>query len=156
MAKKTCFVVMGFGLKTDYTKPSEKGFYLKNDYYNGINLAYLYNVRASTSEGTGPDAIADFVLAQRTRRRVIEVCNELLAESEAEGAVHRLDRDTKYWILSTLAEASLGLGDEAQAQICLAKAAALDPPPPQWMIDTTQEQLTRLRQLVANPPLSAV
>jgi hypothetical protein len=42
---------------------SEKGFYLKNDYYNGINLAYLYNVRASISEG--PDAVTDFVLAQR-------------------------------------------------------------------------------------------
>jgi hypothetical protein len=43
---------------------SEKGFYLKNDYYNGINLAYLYNVRSSVSGGS--DAIADFVLAERT------------------------------------------------------------------------------------------
>ena len=60
---------------------SEKGFYLKNDYYNGINLAFLYNVRASQSEGV--EAVADFVLAQRTRRRVVTVCEELLQEGQA-------------------------------------------------------------------------
>ena len=55
---------------------SEKAFYLKNDFYNGINLAFLYNVRASISEG--PDAVTDFVLAQRTRRRVVVICQALL------------------------------------------------------------------------------
>ena len=59
---------------------SEKGFYLKNDYYNGINLAFLYNVRASISEG--PDAVTDFVLAQRTRRRVVDICQALLHQTK--------------------------------------------------------------------------
>ena len=50
---------------------SEKAFYLKNDFYNGINLAFLYNVRASCPKVA--DAVTDFVLAQRTAapRRVI-------------------------------------------------------------------------------------
>jgi hypothetical protein len=135
---------------------SEKGFYLKNDYYNGINLAFLYNVRASTAGTSGPDAIADFVLAERTRRRVIDVCEELLRQDEADAGARRLDRDAKYWILATLAEAWVGLGDDPQAQTYVAKAAALNPPAPQWMVDTTQEQLKKLRELVANPPFSAV
>src|SRR5262249_38249913 len=37
----------------------EKAFYLKNDYYNGINLAFLLNARANVSNGD--DAVADRV-----------------------------------------------------------------------------------------------
>jgi hypothetical protein len=71
---------------------SEKGFYLKNDYYNGINLAYLYNVRASICEG--PDAITDFVLAQRTRRRVVNICQALLEQiKKTKVTLKRFDRD---------------------------------------------------------------
>src|SRR6476646_1773604 len=51
----------------------EKGFSLKNDYWNGINLAFLYNVRAAAS--TGREAVADQVLADRTRRQVLTICD---------------------------------------------------------------------------------
>jgi hypothetical protein len=34
----------------------EKGYSIKNDYYNGINLAYLLNVRACET-GDGEDAM---------------------------------------------------------------------------------------------------
>src|SRR5688572_11130432 len=118
---------------------SEQGFYLKNDSYNGINLAFLYNVRASISSGA--DAVADFVLAERARRNVVAVC-EVLVQQKA-----------TYWLLATLAEAWTGLGDEAKSQEYLKKALALDPPPAQWMIDSTQDQLTKLRALLANSPL---
>ena len=93
---------------------SQKGFYLKNDYYNGINLAYLYNVRASISEGS--DAVTDSVLAQRTRRRVVDICEALLNKTKAESAAKSFDRDATYWVLATLAEAWTGLGDEAKSQ----------------------------------------
>jgi tetratricopeptide (TPR) repeat protein len=135
--------------RTDLDKAiwsSEKGFYLKNDYYNGINLAYLYNARATISETA--DAIADFVLAQRTRRRVVTICQTLLDQ-----AGPGTSRDSRYWTLATLAEAWTGLGEEAKAQESLDKALALDPPPPQWMIDSTQQQLANLRQLLADSPL---
>jgi tetratricopeptide (TPR) repeat protein len=126
---------------------SEKGFYLKNDYYNGINLAYLYNVRASVSEG--PDAVTDFVLAQRTRRRVVDICEALLTK-KAESAAQPFDRDGTYWALATLAEAWTGLGNEAKSQEYQNQALALDPPPPKWMTESTQEQLKQLRALLVD------
>ena len=124
---------------------SEKGFYLKNDYYNGINLAYLYNVRASISEG--PDAVADFVLAQRTRRSVVNICQTVLGTTKPDAV------ESRYWVLATLAEAWTGLGDETKSQEYLNQALALDPPPAQWMIESTQEQLKKLRGLLADSPL---
>lgn len=48
----------------------ERGFYLRNDYYNGINLAYLLNIRAANAANPA-EAIADFVQAQRIRREVM-------------------------------------------------------------------------------------
>ena len=54
----------------------EKGFYLKNDHYNGINFAFLLNVRASIS--TVREAMADVVIAERVRRRVMAMCENLL------------------------------------------------------------------------------
>jgi tetratricopeptide (TPR) repeat protein len=132
---------------------SEKGFYLKNDYYNGINLAYLYNVRASISEG--PDAVTDFVLAQRTRRHVVDVCEKLLEDAKGEAAAKRFDRDASYWVFATLAEAWTGLGDEAKSQEYQNQALALNPPPPQWIIESTQEQLRKLRTLLADSLLKS-
>ena len=70
----------------------ERGFYLRNDYYNGINLAFLLNVRAahatvlaqhSVAPAETParlaEAIADFVQAQRVRREVLAICDQWLA-----------------------------------------------------------------------------
>ena len=50
----------------------ERGFYLKQDYYNGINLAFLLNVRAALDEKSGDraEAITDFITARRVRRQV--------------------------------------------------------------------------------------
>ena len=130
---------------------SEKGFYLKNDYYNGINLAYLYNVRSSVSGGS--DAIADFVLAERTRRRVVDICEEWLKRMKVEAGGKRVDSNEPYWVLATLAEAWTGLGDEAKAQAYQSQALALNPPPAQWMVSSTQEQLNKLRGLIEDAQL---
>jgi hypothetical protein len=125
---------------------SEKGFYLKNDYYNGINLAYLYNVRASISEGS--DAVTDSVLARRMRLRVVDICQAYLEKSKMGTTAERIDHDTMYWALATLAEAWIGLGDEVKSQNYLNQALALDPAPSRWMIDTTQDKLKDLRVLL--------
>ena len=55
----------------------ERGFYLSNDYYNGINYAYLLNVRAAHPVGFG-EAVADFVQARRVRKEVVSICNQWL------------------------------------------------------------------------------
>jgi len=54
-----------------------KGFNLKDDFYNGINYAYVLNVRASVTTEKS-DAIADFVWARRVRQRVIELARQRL------------------------------------------------------------------------------
>jgi hypothetical protein len=123
----------------------EKGFRLLLDYYNGINLAFLLNVRASLSEPA--DAITDFVLARRTRAEVLEICKtklESLKDCEQ-------TRGERYWILATLAEACLGLEDGAQSENYL--NAAKEYADESWMLDSTQEQLKKLKAYLENSPL---
>ena len=121
----------------------EKGFYLRNDYYNGINAAFLFNVRASLSPPA--DAIADFVLAQRIRRQLIGICEGLLAPGR------RLEDE--YWVRATLAEAWLGLGEAQKSQEALDQAAPFAEP---WMQESTAPQLAKLKPLIDASPLKAL
>jgi tetratricopeptide (TPR) repeat protein len=116
----------------------EKGFYVKNDYYNGINLAYLYDLRASISALA--DATADFVLAERIRRRVLTICDQLLSEGTG------LHLEERYWVVATMAEAWTGLGEDSKADESLLQAKALSPPA--WMVETTERQLVALKKLL--------
>jgi hypothetical protein len=50
----------------------ERGFYIRNDYYNGINFAFLLNVRAAHTKDPA-EAIADFIQARRVRKEVIAI-----------------------------------------------------------------------------------
>jgi hypothetical protein len=124
----------------------ERGFYLRNDYYNGINFAYLLNVR-SVNATTPAEAIADFVQAQRVRREVMEICEGLLK-------TENLPLDNQYWVRATMAEACFGAGDEAKGQQILDEALAM--PVHQWMKDSTLGQLNKLRQLLADSPLKHI
>jgi hypothetical protein len=125
----------------------ERGFYLRNDYYNGINLAYLLNVRAANAQSRA-EAVADFVQAGRVRREVLSICESAL---ENEG----LPEADKYWVLATEAEAYLGVGDEARARQKLDEASAAASTA-RWMKESTQEQLDKLRRLLADSPLKYV
>ena len=124
----------------------ERGFYLRNDYYNGINLAYLLNVSAASAPSHA-DAIACFVRAERVRLEVLSICESVLKNET-------LTNDEKYWVLATEAEAYLGVGDEAAAQQKLDEAFAIASAP--WMKETTQEQMEKLRGLLADSPLKYV
>jgi MAP3K TRAFs-binding domain len=124
----------------------ERGFYLRNDYYNGINLAFLLNVRAANAASRA-DAVSDFVRAGHVRREVLEIC-----ESELEKG--GLPDEQKYWVLATMAEAYLGVGDEANAEKRLQEAAALASA--DWMKESTREQTDKLRTLLADSPLKYV
>lgn len=125
----------------------EKGFYLKRDYYNGINLAYLLDLRATLPRDRPEESIADAVLAQRTRRQVIKICEDRLAGDPAP------PQSEVYWIYATLQEAAFGLRDTAAASAYEAQAASLTPAPAQWMKDTTTDQLKRLGGLLQKSPL---
>ncbi len=126
----------------------EKGYRLLADYYNGINWAFLLNMRAHVSEPA--DAIADFVLARRTREDVLKICTEkfdALKDSEE-------TREERYWLLATMAEAALGVGDEALSAQYLDQAAKLAAGT--WMADSTNEQLPALRAYLADSPLKLI
>ena len=115
----------------------ERGFNLKNDYYNGINYAFLLNVRAS--ESTGDEAVADRVVANRIRKQVIPICQKLLQEPE-------LKPGDKYWAMATMAEAYFGLGDKSQSDSLMEQASAIAPE--SWMAGGTREQIAKLAKLM--------
>ena len=124
----------------------ERGFSISNDYYNGINLAFMLDVRATVGSNRA-EAVADAVQAMRVRRAVIEIC-----ERELTG--DRLQPSDKYWVLATLAECFSGIGEEEKAERSLEEAAAAAPA--RWMVDSTREQLDKLRELRSASPLNSL
>ncbi len=137
----------------------EKGFYLKNDHYNGINFAFLLNVRASVSSRR--EAIADTVMAERVRRRIITICEALLQEG-VENDEGKIDQEQQFWIQATLAEAMLGIGEVKRAEEIKKRAiegnletltiAETKWKPAGWMVDTMSHQLSKLENLMARLP----
>jgi hypothetical protein len=124
----------------------DRGFYLRNDYYNGINLAFVLNVRAGRSSDAA-EAVTDFILAERVRREVLSVCEAWIAAHRAEGDTNSHER---YWVSATIGEAMVGLGDErAQRWLDALYASA----PSAWMADSTKEQIGKLQALLADSPL---
>ncbi len=124
----------------------ERGFCFKQDYYNGINFAFLLNVRAAVEEQTGnhAEAIADFVTARRVRNDVLQFCHNALeagVQSEAD----------KYWILATMWEAAVGLENDADASKW--EHQAEEATTEDWMLGSTRSQLDKLRELLVISPL---
>ena len=113
---------------------------MKQDYYNGINLAYLLNLRAVEflKSGNRDEAVADFVLAQRVRREVIRYATPLLDSME--------DITNRYWLIATLYEAAVGIGDEAAIVNWETKAKAMNVA--DWMQETRINQAEKLKKLM--------
>jgi hypothetical protein len=132
----------------DAVRAYERGFYLRNDYYNGINFAYLLNVRAANAS-TPADAVTDFVQAERVRQEVRAICEALLEKDAASSPSDKLSSEARYWVEATKAEALLGLGD-AGAESMLADV--LERAPRDWMAASTRVQADKLRKLVASSP----
>ena len=127
-------------------RAAERGFMIKRDYYNGTNLAYLFNFRASIS--SGDDRIADNVFADRVRRQVVGITAHGLATLPEKSSADEETtlRDERYWMAATHAESLIALGDKSgddEMQKVLASA------PAPWMAETTKNQLDRLRGLLA-------
>jgi MAP3K TRAFs-binding domain len=130
----------------------ERGFYLRNDHYNGINYAYLLNERAAHPIGFA-EAVADFVQARRVRKEVTSICNQWLESNAPTAPLPPGSKfpEKRYWVLATLAEAQIGLEEEALGQQRLEEAFAAAPEG--WMKESTQEQVTKLKGLLAASPL---
>jgi hypothetical protein len=132
---------------TEAIRAAERGFIIKRDYYNGTNLAYLLNMRASAS--SGDDKIADNVLANRVRREVVDIATrglETLEANTAAGTDTATLRNEKYWVAATRAESLIALGDKTGEDLM---REALASAPAGWMADTTKSQLDRLLKILA-------
>ena len=121
----------------------ERGFLLKRDYYNGINLAYMLNERACIEDTSEDEAIADRVWANRIRVKVMEY-------AKAELALDIDDKNSRYWILASLWEAAEGLGEPDLIEHWKQKAIifAAEKELPGWMVESTNKQITKLRTML--------
>ena len=57
----------------------ERGFYLKRDYYNSINYAFMLNAR-TTEQEDDDEATADQMTAARVRKEVLKILDDAEAE----------------------------------------------------------------------------
>jgi hypothetical protein len=119
-----------------------RGYFIKDDYYNGINFAFLLNVRASVSQGD--DAITDRVLARRIRTEVLALCDAALATASPGAASATPSRDDTFWINATKVEALLGLGRTSEA---IALRDTISTGVDEWMLNSMITQLAALEAL---------
>jgi hypothetical protein len=123
----------------------DRGFKLKHDHYNGINLAYMLDIRGARS--SGDEATADRVDARRVRGRVAAICRTQL-EAGVVADTPEKAKEERFWIRASLAEAEFGLGDKDALhrleEAPEAKAVK------NWMLLSAREQLEKLAKLL--PP----
>ncbi|HEX8144056.1 MAG TPA: TRAFs-binding domain-containing protein [Pyrinomonadaceae bacterium] len=155
-----------------------RGYFLRNDRYNGINLAYLLNIRADTSlDATNEEQIADLVWANRIRREVRALCDQNLEEihernqrastqssdagsDEVKNDQKIRDEEQEFWCLATKAEAHFGLGEMESYERTRREAQAVKHAT--WMMQTFVAQIERLKGLLSkyghllNPPWPGV
>jgi hypothetical protein len=124
-----------------------RGFHLKDDYYNGINYAFMLDARAAVS--AKEDAMADRVWAKRVRLRVIEDCEARL-KSEIKDDKGNIDGAETFWIQATMVEALLGSGQKERSESVLQEAVAAAPE--SWMEGTLKEQLGKLERFLEAAP----
>ena len=93
--------------KKEYIKKAlwyyERGFYVAQDYYNGINVAYLYDQMASISTKK-EDVIYYAMHAKEIRKKVIAICEDLIKSKTFSS------RSDAEWIAQTIYQALVGNG----------------------------------------------
>ena len=115
----------------------ERGFFIKADYYNGINLAYMLDVKAANSDLQIKTELR--TMAQHVRRRVKAICDKALV-------IPDLKPEEKYWIMATLYEACVGMGQEDEAKEWKTKGDEISKA--DWMLETRDRQVAKLRKLL--------
>ena len=122
-----------------------RGYFIRDDYYNGINFAFLVNVRAAMAQGD--EAIADRVLARRIRAEVLALCDAALdlgSSAEEAQSSRALQQDDLFWLKATKVEALVGLGRTAEADALRSSMTTAQPRPAQWIVDSMTAQLEAL------------
>ena len=141
----------------------ERAYYLLHNRYNGINLAFLYNIRVDTDVyNTQQDKIADMILANRIRQTILRMCerdwntlkihslkdskeqmpskNQLVADQKT------IENEQRFWIQVNKAEAHFGLGEMDAYKEAKAKAESIKHA--DWMMKAFTEEIEKLRILL--------
>lgn len=105
----------------------ERGFKIRQDYYNGENLAVCYEFRSVTQTDAN-EALFDRLSAEKTRLALISTLTNLIESKDFD------ERADKKWVFATLANCHLSLCDH-QNGIFFEKAFR-DEKPAVWEIDT--------------------
>ena len=138
-----------------------RGFYLKQDYYNGVYLAFLLELRGleHARSGNRDDAIADRVLARRTREEVVRYAEPRVASLAKLASTPHNDEE-RYWLTASLWETAAGLGRVDEAVRWESEARAMRPA--DWMLESTEGQVAKLHAqqaalaaTLAAPPAAA-
>ncbi len=126
----------------------ERGFYMKQDNYNGINLAFLLNVRAleNLKQGHKDEAIADTMVAKRVRQDVIRYAAKQLESLATDEITDPKQATQRFWLIATLYEANIGLGNPTEAGHWQQQAAKLQVAG--WIQETRLSQDEKLRSVM--------
>ena len=139
----------------------ERGYYLLNNRYHAINLAYMLICRANSSlDESEHEKIADLVAAKRVWKRVLILCEKDWKELEKNGTSineRQIDEELitkqtesnneqRFWILANKAEAYFGLGLLSEYEN--SKAEALSLKPEDWMAESFTSQVEALGKLL--------
>ncbi|MFB3131926.1 MAG: tetratricopeptide repeat-containing protein [Rhodothermales bacterium] len=119
----------------------ERGFYIKQDYYTGINAAFMYTVKAAeiAEDGHTFEAIVYYGHANLIRKKVADICLKLV---NSETFANRGDKE---WVYLTLYEAYFGreLYDEAEEYVPFIKKLASD-----FALDSFEDQKAKLTEIM--------
>jgi tetratricopeptide (TPR) repeat protein len=118
----------------------EKGFYVQQDYYTGINFAYELTVKATTINNKN-EAISFYLQSNRIRNKVIEICNQLIKSKSFK------DRGDREWVYQSLAQAYLGLNKKTELKKVIPAIAKLSKG--DFDLHTFNEQNKKLIDLMA-------
>lgn len=79
---------------------------------------------------------------------MLKLCDAAVANSTLTKRFREAGRDDDlFWVKASKVEALLGLGRRAESDALKAEIIGTQPPPPQWMIDTLNDQLAKLTAL---------
>ena len=95
-----------------------KGYHIAQDYYNGINYAFLLTLKA-TFQTERLEGISYFLQSQRIREEIITICNDIIKQKNFK------ERGDQEWVLQSLAQAYLGLGRQDELKKTIPKIKKL-------------------------------
>ncbi|MGP8154262.1 MAG: tetratricopeptide repeat-containing protein [Smithella sp.] len=121
----------------------ERGFYITQDYYNGVNAAFLYDMKAALSKDK-KSKILNHSNAIRIRQKTIQICQNII---KRKGFSERTDKN---WIFQSIAQSYLGLRDRNSFVAFDAEARKYSKGP--FDIQTYDEQNAKVRKLLSSIP----